>query len=399
MQTMPTLSDRELLARMPMLVRAERTASAEVIAHLMEIERRRLYLGEACSSLFAYCRERLGYSEDAALKRMRVARLALVVPAALDELRSGTIHLTGLFVLSRYVTPENADELLGEARGKSRSELEHLLAQRFPRPDVAERIAPLARLGAGGAVTGPGASGVEFRGRTEPLSASRYRVEFTASSEFCEKLERARELLSHSLPSGDLATLLERALDELIEREVRRRQGAGKPRKRRELQLGSRHVPVEVARAVWERDGFRCAFVDAEGRRCSERRFLTLEHRIPFAFGGLPTPENLCLHCAPHNAYTAREAFGQALLERKRAQRKRARAKAKDEATTGTRGARAVDVNERALSALVRLGFGRAQVVHVLSALEGESVESGGQDVAGLVRAALVQLTPQLACA
>src|SRR6187551_4055036 len=390
MQSMPTLSDRELLARMPTLVRAERTASAEVIAHLMEIDRRRLYLGEACSSLFAYCRERLGSSEDGALKRMRVARLALVVPAALDELRSGRIHLTGLFVLSRYVTPENADELLGEARGKSRSALEQLLARLFPRPDVAERIAPIAGLGAGGAVTGPGASGDEFRGRTEPLSASRYRVEFTASGEFCEKLERARELLSHSLPSGDLATLLERALDELIAREVRRREGAGKPRKQRELKAGSRHVPVEVARAVRERDGFRCAFVDAEGRRCSERRFLTLEHRIPFAFGGLPTVENLCLHCASHNAYTAREAFGQALLERKRAQRKRAKAKA--EATTTTTPARAANVNERALSALVRLGFGRAQVVHVLSALgaqsaeSAESAQSGGQDVAGLVR-------------
>src|SRR6186713_2423521 len=195
MQSMPTLSDRELLARMPTLVRTERAASAEVVAHLMEIERRRLYLGEACSSLLGYCRERLGYSEDAALKRMRVARLALVVPAALDELRSGTIHLTGLFVLSRYVTPENADELLGEARGKSRSELEHLLARLFPRPDVAERIAPIAGLGAGGVVvTGLGAGGDEFRGRTEPLSASRYRMESTASSEFCEKLERAREL-------------------------------------------------------------------------------------------------------------------------------------------------------------------------------------------------------------
>src|SRR6187399_2117620 len=396
MQSMPTLSDRELLARMPTLVRAERTASAEVIAHLMEIDRRRLYLGEACSSLFAYCRERLGYSEDAALKRMRVARMALEVPAALDELRSGRIHLTGLFVLSRYVKPENADELLGEARGKSRSELEHLLARLFPRPDVAERIAPIAGLSASGGVTGPGASGVEFRGRAEPLSASRYRVEFTASSEFCEKLERARELLSHSLPSGDLATLLERALDELIAGEVRRRGGAGKARKRRELTAGSRHVPVEVARVVWERDGFRCGFVDAEGRRCSERRFLTLEHRIPFAFGGLPTPENLCLHCAPHNAYTAREAFGLALLERKRAQRKRAHAKTKALAPTETRPARAADVNERALSALLRLGFGRTQVVRVLSALEAES---GGQDVAGLVRAALVQLTPQLACA
>ena len=113
--------------------------------------------------------------------------------------------------------------------------------------------------------------------------------------------------------------------------------------------------------------------------------------------------ENLCLHCAPHNAYTAREAFGQALLERKRAQRKRAEAnakgKAKAEATTGTKPARAADVNERALSALVRLGFARAQVVHVLSALEAASAERGGQNVTELVRAALVQLTPQLSCA
>src|SRR6187401_2130239 len=124
MQSMPTLSDQELLARMPTLVRAERMASAEVIAHLMEIERWRLYLREACSSLFAYSRERLGYSEDGALKRMRVARLALEVPAALDELRSGAIHFTGLVVRSRYVKPENADELLAEARGKSRRELE-----------------------------------------------------------------------------------------------------------------------------------------------------------------------------------------------------------------------------------------------------------------------------------
>src|SRR6186713_905010 len=86
---------------------------------------------------------------------------------------------------------------------------------------------------------------------------------------------------------------------------------------------------------------------------------LTLEHRVPFAFGGLPTVENLCLHCAPHNAYTAREEFGQALLERKRAQRKRACANAKGkanaEATAGARPARAADVNERALSALVLL--------------------------------------------
>jgi len=125
------LSDTELLARIPVIVQAERIASADVVEHLMEVERRRLYLDQACSSLYTYCRDRLGYSEDAALKRARVARLATRLPRVLDELSSGAIHLTALFLLDRYLNEENAEELLAAARGASRRELEKVLAIRF----------------------------------------------------------------------------------------------------------------------------------------------------------------------------------------------------------------------------------------------------------------------------
>ena len=154
-----------------------------------------------------------------------------------------------------------------------------------------------------------------------PLSATSYRVEFTASAELYAKIERATELLSHTVPGGELATVFERALDALIESEMRRRTGAGKPRKQRPLKLDSRHVPLELAGQVWERDGGQCTFVDAEGRRCSERRFITLEHRHPYALGGPPTPENICLLCANHNAHRARQVFGEQYIEKKRAER------------------------------------------------------------------------------
>jgi hypothetical protein len=36
-------------------VQAERVAMADVIAHLVEMERRRLYLQHATSSLYRYC--------------------------------------------------------------------------------------------------------------------------------------------------------------------------------------------------------------------------------------------------------------------------------------------------------------------------------------------------------
>jgi hypothetical protein len=57
------------------------------------------------------------------------------------------------------------------------------------------------------------------------LSAERYLVQFTASAELGAKLQRAKELLSHSVPGGDLPLLVERALDALIERELKRRTG------------------------------------------------------------------------------------------------------------------------------------------------------------------------------
>jgi hypothetical protein len=147
MNALSSIPTGVLMDRMPALVSTERNASAEVIAHLGEIDRRRAFLFQACSSLFSYCRERLGYSEDESHMRVRVTRLAQKLPRALDELRSGAIHLTGLFLLSNYLTPENSEELFAEARGLSRRELEKMIARRFPRPDVREQITPLAEPG------------------------------------------------------------------------------------------------------------------------------------------------------------------------------------------------------------------------------------------------------------
>jgi hypothetical protein len=140
MAALSSVSDSDLLSRMPGLVLAERAAAAEVIEHLMEIDQRRLYLDQACSSLYSFCIERLGYGEDGAHKRVRVARVAQKLPRVLDELRRGAIHLTGLFLLSGYLTEQNAEALLSGARGKSRRELEQLLARWFPRPDAPSRI-------------------------------------------------------------------------------------------------------------------------------------------------------------------------------------------------------------------------------------------------------------------
>ena len=388
------ISDPELLVLMPELVLAERTCTAEVIEHLVEIDRRRLYLDAACPSLSSYCSERLRYSENEAANRVRVTRLASKVPQILDELRSGRIHLTGLGVLAPYLTADNAGELLAEACHKSRRLIEELVARRFPRRDVPDRIgrepeqlnAPLLS-SAGTAVgtdsastfSGTGTVLAEARGRVEPLSESRWSVQFTASGELRDKIERARQLVSHALPNGDLASLFERALDALIERETKRRLGAGKPRKRRALRMGSRHIPVEIARQVWERDGAQCTFVDAEGRRCTARRFITLEHREPFALGGPPTVENLCLRCMAHNAHAARQVFGEAHIEAKCAERRAAE-------PAGTS-----EVELKVHRALRKMGFPEAHVRRAMNQLRQRELPTG---LDAMLRAALGLLVP-----
>jgi hypothetical protein len=216
------------------------------------------------------------------------------------------------------------------------------------------------------------------------------RVEFTARSELYEKLEKARELLSHALPSGDLGELVERAVDALIEQETRKRLGAGKVRKARELKPGSRHVPVDIGRAVWERDNSQCTFVDAEGRRCAERRFLTLEHRTPFALGGLPTLENLCLLCSAHNLENARQVFGEPHIETEiRARRQAARV---GRAETQPAEQQPLETPSKVLSLLSSLGFGRSEA----SVAVGQALGSQpGLDVEQLLRTCLLLLVPK----
>jgi hypothetical protein len=228
------------------------------------------------------------------------------------------------------------------------------------------------------------------RSRLEPLSPTRLRVEFTARAELYEKLERSRELLSHAVPSGDLGDLFERALDALIEQESRKRFGAGKPRKARELKAGSRHVPVEIERAVWERDQGQCTFVDSEGHRCAERRFLTIEHRTPHARKGPPTLENLCLLCSAHNLENARQVFGEPHIEAKI----RARTPPTSVGATETKPAerQPLEIAGKVLSSLSSLGFPRSEA----SAALGQALGSEpGLDVELLLRKCLLLLVPK----
>jgi hypothetical protein len=84
----------------------------------------------------------------------------------------------------------------------------------------------------------------------------------------------------------------------------------GHDRLRRLQDLLRREISNQVKRAVVRRDGGQCAFVAADGRRCTERAFLEFHHITPYAQGGLATVENISLRCRRHNQYEAALVFG-----------------------------------------------------------------------------------------
>ena len=148
-----------------------------------------------------------------------------------------------------------------------------------------------------------------------PLAPTRFKVQVTIGQEAHDLLRRAQDLLRHSIPNGDPAKIVERALAVLVAQlEKQKFASSDHPRTAKSGAAGSRHIPASVKREVWRRDGGRCTFVGADGP-CRERGFIEFHHVVPFAAGGETTVGNLQLRCRAHNAHEAGVYFGKMFCE------------------------------------------------------------------------------------
>src|SRR5262245_33375313 len=227
------LSDTELIAEVSRLAASERQATSALVSALAELDARRLYLGQGCSSMFTYCTEILHLAEHAAYNRIEVARAARRFPIILQGLADGRTHLTAVRLLAPHLTETNHEELLREASHKSKRDVEQIIARLRPRPDV---LSTVRKLPTGtGAVTvtssiseaTPTMSVTEqslspnppelHRPIVKPLAPERYKLQFTIRRNTYDKLRRAQDLLRHRLPTGDPAEIFDRALTLLLE--------------------------------------------------------------------------------------------------------------------------------------------------------------------------------------
>ena len=292
---MPTnlwsLSDDELDREATRVAFVERQTTAELLRLLIEVERRGLHLAFGHSSLFAYCTCALRLSEQAAYGRIAAARAARRFPCLLDLLAEGALTLSSVDRLAPHLDETTVDALLQAARFKTTREVERILADAFPQPDIAPQIRALPQVQVATPEAVPtlfaesstdivtsanqlceprrmAADRTPARPVVAPIASTRYLLKVTLSQDTEQKLQRLRSLMRHSVPDGDLDRILNRALTLLLDQVGRAKAGRSqKPRTHQPKRpAGGRYLPAAVRREVWERDGGCCVFEGSDGR-------------------------------------------------------------------------------------------------------------------------------------
>ena len=118
-----SISDDALLRQLSEILKESRRVEVELVAHIGEVDRRRLYArSEASPSMYVYCTERLHLSEAEAYLRIGVARTARKHPAIWPMLQDGRLHLSGIAKLARVLTEANREALLDRGEAQDQAE-------------------------------------------------------------------------------------------------------------------------------------------------------------------------------------------------------------------------------------------------------------------------------------
>jgi hypothetical protein len=294
------LSPSSLHEKLVSISLAGRKLTLELLRHLREFDRRRLYAERGHSSLFEYVVEELKYSESSGQRRIFAMRALDDLPELEEKIESGELKVTQLAQIQSFlrlerksgkrVTISEKRSLIESMLGKSTRETERILAEKNPR--------------------------VALRDQSKIVAPNVVQVIFTADDALMAELEEVRDRFAHRLPAGaslgDVIRFLARSALASVPEKKRASDEKTPPVGVPAPVVASRYIPAAVQREVWIRDEGRCAYVsEITGKRCGSRHRVQIDHIRPYSLGGRSDdPENLRLLCFTHNQSEARRWFG-----------------------------------------------------------------------------------------
>jgi len=317
---MKELNDRDLIAALKRLKGRENQIVAELIRYLCEVDRRKLYLELGYPSLFAYCCKALKYSESAAYRRIAAARVYRDNPEIYQKLIGGELTLCAVAELAKVISPENKVELFSKVEGKSKQEVQSVVAE-YRAPETGSKRQESVRVRQ--VKRDPEPLLKSQAQSTEQPHAKSYTVTIELSEEEMAVVQEAQTILSTAKVKETLLQSARKVVQHHKSLKAKREQRVANKGMLKEsppptAEVDSAHpryISADVRHVVEVRDGGKCSYVAPDGTRCCETKNLEFDHRVPFALGGKSNITNLRLLCRAHNKLAAEQVFGREMIQ------------------------------------------------------------------------------------
>ena len=347
------MTNDQLLLQTKTLVQKERSINIQVLQHLQEIEKRKLYLDRGFPSLFEYAVKELGYSHSAAYRRIKAMRLCRDVPQVTSKIKTGSLNLTTASKLQTFFEKKKKKDkkqtlrcdvrsIAAAAAGcvngstdknkKEENKSEHTLENKTQvelnstqKLDVIKKAEGQSSQELEKTLFDIDPEVCNEREKVRNINNNKVEIKIVLDKSCQQKLEDLKKLLSHKSPNmsyGELFSLLaelglnkydpKRKVNKQNKR-LSKKLSSTQPKKVLGKQLQTtkqqylkptRYIPSVVRHHVWMRDRGQCTYVCPKTkRRCASNHLLQIDHIKPFSLGGSHEVDNLRLLCANHNQF------------------------------------------------------------------------------------------------
>ena len=287
-----SLSNEKLLANLENLKQNEDKLLVQVLEHISEVERRKLYIQKGYTTLFGYLTQGLKYSENEAYRRVQSARLVNAVPEIKSDVESGKLTLTTLTDVSVALrtkeksrgiknTRDEKRDLLAQVTGQNRKEAQRLISDLIPEMNY------------------------RFEERKKERFDGALELTVLLLPDQRRKFEAAKDILANRGPLLDNGE----AIDQLSNFYLKKKdltQGFDPDLEAlRKFNFISKKISLPLRRAVFRRDKGKCQFKNESGVLCGSTYQIELDHKIPLSAGGKSNYHNLRCLCRAHNQWKA----------------------------------------------------------------------------------------------
>lgn len=258
------LTDKQLLKDTKELAADLRKITTQLLHHILEVDKRKLFSELGYNSLFVYVVQELGFSEGSAARRINAAKLLKEIPELEKKIEDGDLTLSHLTKASDKFKQEQITDL--EFKKDVIATIENTSARECDKT-LSEIIIP----------------------NNLPIEPVRmfHPVHINMSEETFTKFEEVRGLLAHRrLTRDEMFETIFQITSEQLKKEKFKTNSKLPP-----ASSDTKYIPVGLKKATYEK--YKCCV------KCGSTYALEVNHIVPYALGGKTELSNLNLLC--HN--------------------------------------------------------------------------------------------------